>query len=84
MSRPNWECKLSRAVAPIRGEPMHTLFDAHAYVLALPPGVRHQDDWRRAAHLLAVAANSASDTDIEQATFQLERALFLYGQLAPR
>jgi hypothetical protein len=79
-----WECRLSRSVVPKRGSPMHTLSDARMYVLALPPGVQHQDDWRHAAHLLLVAANSASETDIEQATFQLERALLLQRQLAPR
>jgi hypothetical protein len=66
----SWELKLSRVVAP-----MHTLSDARAYILSLPPGTRHQDDWQRAADLLMVAVDSASETDIEQATFQLERAL---------
>jgi hypothetical protein len=28
----NWELKLSRVIAPIRGEPMHTLSDARAYI----------------------------------------------------
>jgi hypothetical protein len=69
---------------PIRGDPMHTLSDARMYVLALPPGVQQQDDWQHAAHLLMAAADSESETDIEQATFQLERALLLHRQLAPR
>jgi hypothetical protein len=80
----NWELKPSRMVAPIRGEPMHTLADARAYILSLPPGTWHQDDWQRAAHLLMVAVESSSQTDIEQATFQLERVLLLHGLLAPR
>jgi hypothetical protein len=80
----SWECRLSRSVVPRRGSPMHTLSDARMYVLALPPGVQHQDDWQHAAHLLLVAADSANQTDIEQATFQLERALLLQRQLAPR
>ena len=63
---------------------MHTLSDARAYILALSPGVQHQDDWQRTAHLLMVAANSESETDVEQATFQLERALLFQRQLAPR
>jgi hypothetical protein len=81
---PNWELKLSRTVAPLRGEPLHTLADARAYILSLPPGTQHQDDWERAAHLLMVAVDSASDTEIEQATFALERALLFHGLLAPR
>jgi hypothetical protein len=84
LSRPNWEYRLSRAIAPIRGEPLHTLSDARAYILSLPPGTRHQDDWQRAADLLMVAVNSSSETDIEQATFQLERALLFHGLLPPR
>ena len=31
----NWELKLSRVVTPIRGEPMHTLSDARAYISSL-------------------------------------------------
>ncbi len=81
---PSWETKLSRTVSPLRGEPMHTLADARAYILSLPPGTRHQDDWERAAELLMVAVDSASDTEIEQATFALERALLFHGLLAPR
>jgi hypothetical protein len=80
----NWELELSRVVAPLRGEPMHTLSDARAYILSLPPGTRNQDDWQRAAHLLMVAVDSASKTDIEQATFQFERALLFHKLLAPR
>jgi hypothetical protein len=80
----SWDLKLSRVVAPIRGEPMRTLSDARAYILSLPPGTRHHDDWQRAADLLMVAVDSASVTDIEQATFQLERALLFHRLLAPR
>jgi hypothetical protein len=80
----NWELKLSRVVAPIRSEPLHTLSDARAYILSLPPGTRHQDDWERAADLLMAAVDSARETDIEQATFQLERALLFHKPLAPR
>jgi hypothetical protein len=80
----NWQLKLSHTVVPIRGEPMRTLSDARAYILALPPGTRNQDDWQRAADLLMTAVSSSSETDIEQATFQLERALLFHKLLAPR
>jgi hypothetical protein len=80
----NCELKLSRVVAPIRSDPLRTLADARAYILSLPPGTRHQDDWQRAADLLTAAVDSSSAADIEQATFQLERVLLLYGLLAPR
>jgi hypothetical protein len=80
----NWELKLSRVVEPIRSEPLRTLSHARAYILALPPGTRHHDDWQRAADLLMAAVGSASETDIEQATFQIERALLLHKLLAPR
>jgi hypothetical protein len=78
------QLKLSRVVRPIRSEPLHTLSEARAYILSLPPGTRHQDAWDRAADLLMVAVDSSSDTDIEQATFQIERALLFHRLLAPR
>jgi hypothetical protein len=81
---PNWELKLARVVVPIRSEPLRTLSDARAYILALPPGTRHQDEWERAADLLMAAVDSSSETDIEQATFQIERALLFHKLLAPR
>jgi hypothetical protein len=84
MTGPDWNIKLSHVVAPTRGESIQTLAEACAYVFALSPGVRHQEDWQRAADLLIVAAQSKSGLDIEQATFQFERALFLHGLLAPR
>jgi phosphoserine phosphatase len=80
----SWDHKLAHAVAPVRGKPMQTLAEAGAFVLALPQGVRYQDDWEHAADLLLAAADSGRDLDIEQATFQLERALFLHGLLAGR
>jgi hypothetical protein len=80
----NWELKLSRVVVPIRSEPLHTLSEARAYILSLPPGTRNQDDWERAADLLMAAVDSASETDVEQATFQIERALLFHKLLAPR
>jgi hypothetical protein len=80
----NWDLELSRVVVPIRSEPLRTLADARAYILSLPPGTRHQDEWERAADLLMAAVDSSIDIDIEQATFQLERALLFYKLLAPR
>jgi phage-related baseplate assembly protein len=80
----NWELKLSRVVLPIRSEPLHTLSDARAYILSLPRGTRNQDDWERAADLLMAAVASASEIDVEQATFQIERALLFHKLLAPR
>jgi hypothetical protein len=80
----NWELKLSRAITPNRSEPLHSLSDARAYILSLPPGTRHHDDWERAADLLMAAVASGRETDIEQATFQIERALLFHRLLAPR
>jgi len=59
-----------------------TLSDARAYTLSLPPGTRHQDEWERVADLLMAAVGSS--IDIEQATFQLERAPLFLKLLAPR
>ena len=37
---------------------MHTRSDVRAYILSLPPGTRHHDDWERAADLLMAAVGS--------------------------
>ena len=55
----SWEIKLARVVVPIRSEPLRTLSEARAYILALPPGTRHQDEWERAADLLMAAVDLA-------------------------
>jgi len=72
----NWEFKLSRAVAPIHSEPLRMPSDARAYILSLPPGTGHHDDWERAADLLMAAVGSASEVS--------NRALLLHRLLAPR
>jgi hypothetical protein len=84
MPGPDWTLKLPHAVAPVRGDALRTLADARAYIAALAPGVRHQDDWERADKMLSTAAESGTGLAIEQATFALERALFFHGLLAPR
>jgi hypothetical protein len=38
-----------RTVVPIRGYPMFILADARNYILALPSGIRHQDEWQHTA-----------------------------------
>jgi hypothetical protein len=78
----DWNCRLRRSVTPSRSETLYTLSDARAYVLALSPGLRHQDDWQRTAELLMVAAETGKPMDIQQATFQLERALLFHNLLA--
>jgi hypothetical protein len=81
-THPDWDRKLSRSVVPNRAEPMQTLANARSYILALPPGIRHQDDWQRTSHFLMAATASGKGIDIEQATFQLERSLLFHGLLA--
>jgi hypothetical protein len=78
----DWNLRLCRSVTPSRGEVMYTLSDARAYILALPPGLRHQADWERTTELLRTAAETSNPMDIEQATFQLERALLFHKLLA--
>jgi hypothetical protein len=74
-SGPDWSRRLSRAVVPIRGDPMFILADARNYILALPSGIRHQDEWQHTAKLLIAAAESGGGIGIEEATLQLERAI---------
>jgi len=80
----DWDHQLTRVVVPTHGSSLHTLADARDYIVALSPGLQHQEDWRRTEDLLRVAAESGKATDIQQATFQLELALAMHKQLAGR
>jgi hypothetical protein len=60
-----------------------TLSDARMLILDLPASVQDRAHWLFAAGLLLRAADSGSDSDIERATLQIERALIADGRTRP-
>jgi hypothetical protein len=63
------------------GTVLCTLLEASDFMLALPEDIQRHPAWQHAAELLVEAANSGRESDLELATLQVERALFLEGQL---
>jgi hypothetical protein len=65
------------------GDAIATLSDARGLILNLPDSIQNRAHWLFAAGLLLRAADSGSDSDIERATLQIERALIADGRLSP-
>jgi hypothetical protein len=77
--RPGWSSKLTRPVAVRNGPIMRTLNDARAFVIDhLPEDDQARNSWQRTAELLIAAPEGSAQ--IEAATQQLERALFLQAK----
>jgi hypothetical protein len=76
---PGWSTNLPRPVA-IRGGPiLRTLNDARAFVIDhLPAENQDRQSWQQTAELLLAAAEGSAQ--VEAATQQLERALFLQAK----
>jgi hypothetical protein len=76
---PGWSSKLTRPVAIKGGPVLRTLNDARAFVIdRLPEEDQDRVSWQRTAELLLAAAEGSAE--IETATQQLERALFLQAK----
>ena len=69
-----WSARLTRSIE-LQGTELDTLADAANFILALPEHYKGRNSWKRATELLMQAAEQ--DGDIEAATDQFERALFL-------
>jgi hypothetical protein len=71
-----WSASLARPVAIRNGPILRTLNDARTFMIDHLPAEDHdRNSWQRAAELLLAAADGSAE--IEAATQQLERALFL-------
>lgn len=79
--RSKWRSRLPTPIQVKNDDPLCTLHDARAMILALPKGEQHRTAWQHAAELLLVAADSGKPADIEAATVQVSNALFLCGKL---
>ena len=79
----NWDRKLAWPVTVRGGGPIATLTNARVFILNLPDSIQGRAHWLLATELLLKAADSGSDSDIERATLQIERALVADGRTRP-
>jgi hypothetical protein len=75
-----WSATLARTVKPRDHAALRTLADARSYFLELPAGLARQQSWQQAGKLLLSAAEALNDAAINDATRQLELALFVTGR----
>jgi hypothetical protein len=78
-----WNRSLAWRVTVRNRSAIATLSDARMLILDLPASVQDRAHWLFAAGLLLRAADSGSDSDIERATLQIERALIADGRTRP-
>jgi hypothetical protein len=76
----NWRAPLARPLKPRNHGALRTLADARSYILELPAPVARYQAWQHAGKLLMTAAEAPNDTAINNATRQLELALFVTGR----
>jgi hypothetical protein len=77
-----WAAKLTRPIVLKDGTKLATLSDVRAFILKEPEHIQQRRSWQRAAELLMVAAENGRG--VEEATKQIERALFLEARLVLR
>jgi hypothetical protein len=76
----NWDCSLAWPVTVLGRRAIVTLSDARGLILNLPNSIQSRGHWLFAAGLLLRAGDSGSDSDVERATLQIERALIADGR----
>ena len=79
----NWDRSLAWPITARDGRAVATLSDARALILNLPNTIQNRAHWLFAAGLLLRADESGSDSDIERATLQIERALIADSRTSP-
>jgi hypothetical protein len=79
----NWDRRLAWPITGRDGRPIATLSDARRLILNLPDSIQSRGHWLFAAGLLLRADESGSDSDIERATLQIERALIADSRTSP-
>jgi hypothetical protein len=76
-----YSARFPKPLHPTDHEPLRTLADARAYILALPEGVAAQSAWQAAARLVMEAAAMPDTVTVGAAARQIERALFVTYRL---
>lgn len=74
----DWKKKFWKPIKPKDGKPLETLADARAYMIALPGGITHRNEWQYAAAALIDAAKGGS---AHKARDAMTNALFLSMRL---
>jgi hypothetical protein len=77
-----WSAELTRTILLKDGTTLRTLADVRAFILNGPEHIQKREVWQHAAQLLLDAAEDAGR--IEEATRQIEFALFLEARLVPQ
>jgi hypothetical protein len=75
-----WTASLARPLKPRDHDPLRTLADARDYMLGLPASVAEYEAWQHAGKLLLAAAENPTRAAIDDATRQIEMALFTTGR----
>jgi hypothetical protein len=75
-----WTARLARPLKPRDHDPLRTLADARDYMLGLPASVAGYEAWQHAGKLVLAAAEAPGRATIEDATRQIELALFTTGR----
>jgi hypothetical protein len=75
-----WSESLARTLKPRDHAALRTLADARDYMLGLPASVAEYEAWQHAGKLLLAAAEAPGRATIDDATRQIELALFTTGR----
>ena len=76
-----YSARIPSPLHPKDHEPIRTLAEARAYMLALPPAVAAQSAWQAAAGRLIEAAETGDPVKVAAFARQIERALFVSYRL---
>jgi hypothetical protein len=76
-----WSAKLARPIVLKDGTSLKTLRDARAFILSEPAYIQDRRAWQHAAELMIAAVENG--TGLEEATKQIELALFLEARYLP-
>ena len=77
-----WSTALARPIGVRGAGELCTLADAREMILeTLSDGMQRRPEWQNAAGKLMAAAETGTRDDIEAATLQVERALFMAARL---
>jgi hypothetical protein len=75
-----WTAALVHSLKPRDHDPLRTLADAREYMLGLPTSVAGYEAWQHAGKLLLAAAENPTKSAVDDATKQIEMALFMTGR----
>lgn len=75
----SWATPLARRLKPRDHVELRTLDNARTYMLELPGDIGARQAWQQAIKLLLMAAKDPTKAAIDEATRQVELAMFMSG-----